>query len=94
MRVALRGLAGCAARKKSEHLLQPFVDFLDPNPRAMKRFINALEKWLEALFKRLLTYFVHPRQGICLKMADRVGFEPTYRSKDGLHLGNNQTSYH
>ncbi len=30
-----------AARKKSEHLLLPFVDFLDPNPRAMKRFINA-----------------------------------------------------
>ena len=39
--VAARRIMKPAARKKSEHLLQPFVDFLDPNPRAMKRFINA-----------------------------------------------------
>ncbi len=39
--VAARRIMKPDARKKSEHLLQPFVDLLDPNPRAMKRFINA-----------------------------------------------------
>ncbi len=39
--VAAKRIMKPAARKKSEHLLHPFVDFLDPNPRAMKRFVNA-----------------------------------------------------
>ncbi|MCH6568979.1 MAG: pentapeptide repeat-containing protein [Acidobacteria bacterium] len=39
--VAAKRIMQPAARKKSEHLLQPFVDLLDPNPRAMKRFVNA-----------------------------------------------------
>ncbi len=39
--VAAKRIMKPAARKKSEHLLQPFVDLLDPNPRSMKRFVNA-----------------------------------------------------
>ncbi len=39
--VAAKRIMKPAARQKSEHLLHPFVDLLDPNPRAMKRFINA-----------------------------------------------------
>ena len=39
--VAAKRIMKPAARSKSEHLLQPFADLLDPNPRAMKRFINA-----------------------------------------------------
>ena len=39
--VAAKRIMKPVARKKSEHLLHPFLDFLDPNPRAMKRFVNA-----------------------------------------------------
>ncbi len=39
--VAAKRIMKPAAGKKSEHLLHPFVDLLDPNPRSMKRFINA-----------------------------------------------------
>ena len=39
--VAAKRIMKPAARKKSEHLLHPFVDLLDPNPRAMKRFVYA-----------------------------------------------------
>ncbi len=39
--VAAKRIMKPAAGKKSEHLLHPFVDLLDPNPRAMKRFVNA-----------------------------------------------------
>ncbi len=39
--VAARRIMRPAARQKSEHLLQSFVDLLDPNPRAMKSFLNA-----------------------------------------------------
>ncbi len=39
--VAAKRIMKPAARKETEHLLQPFVDLLEPNPRAMKRFVNA-----------------------------------------------------
>jgi hypothetical protein len=39
--VAAKRIMKPAAREESEHLLQPFVDLLEPNPRAMKRFVNA-----------------------------------------------------
>ncbi len=39
--VAAKRVMKPAARKETEHLLQPFVDLLEPNPRAMKRFVNA-----------------------------------------------------
>jgi hypothetical protein len=29
------------SKEYTEHLLQPFADLLEPNPRAMKRFVNA-----------------------------------------------------
>ena len=39
--VAAKRIMKPAARKQTEHFLQPFVDLLEPNPRAMKRFVNA-----------------------------------------------------
>ena len=39
--VAAKRIMKPAAGKQTEHLLQPFVDLLEPNPREMKRFVNA-----------------------------------------------------
>ena len=45
LQVALRGEAvrsmASATVSSTEHALRPFADLLDPNPRAMKRFVNA-----------------------------------------------------
>jgi hypothetical protein len=38
---AIRRLAAPELRRRTEHTLKPFSRLLDPNPRAMKRLVNA-----------------------------------------------------
>ncbi len=38
---AAKRMSSAAARKRTEHFLQPFAGLLEPNPRAMKRLVNA-----------------------------------------------------